>query len=71
VVIEPDFNTGGSLKTMPIVHQHNSYYPFGMLHGGLEAQEQEADDNHYLYNGKEAQARKFTDMGWNFYTGLN
>jgi len=71
VVIEPDFNTGGSLKTTPTVVQRNDYYPFGMLQGGLTAQEQEITDNHYLYNGKEAQARKFTNNGVEAYTNLN
>jgi len=70
VVCKPAF-TGTSLQTTPTVVQRNDYYPFGMLHGGLPAQEQEVTDNHYLYNGKEAQARKFTNYGVTAYTNLN
>ncbi len=38
-----------------------------MLHDGITAQQQELDSNHYLYNGKEAQACKFGD----YYTNTN
>jgi len=70
VVCKPAF-IGTSLQTTPTVVQRNDYYPFGMLHGGLPAQEQEVTDNHYLYNGKETQARKFTNNGIEAYTNLN
>jgi len=47
VVCKPAFNSNGTLKDKPTVLQRTDYYPFGMAHGGRDAQPLAESENKY------------------------
>ena len=47
VVCKPAFKSNGTLNDKPTVLQRTDYYPFGMAHGGRDAQPLAESENKY------------------------